>query len=136
MFTILGPNNGVQYFKMEHAPRISATDTKKWDLEQVVMQTENNFTYDFHFLMTETTNYPNLLIILMCLRVNIIIGYLRSNACIKKRPSTKKLMTTVNTRLNKLLFTVNKMPIVLLSLVLQPLNQPPETVRKGCSSRR
>ena len=57
----------VQYVKMGHAPRTAAQDEINWDLEQVVRETERNFSTDLQLLMTETTNDPILLKTLVCL---------------------------------------------------------------------
>ena len=52
---------------MGHAPRIAAQGENNWDLEQAVRETEKNFSTDLQLLMTETTNDPILLKILVCL---------------------------------------------------------------------
>ena len=51
----------VQYVKMGHAPKVAALDENNWDLEQIVRETEKNFSTDLQILMTETTNDPRLL---------------------------------------------------------------------------
>ena len=58
---------GVQYVKTEHAPKVAALDEKNWDLEQAVRETEKNYSTDLQLRMTETTNDPTLLQMLVCL---------------------------------------------------------------------
>ena len=57
----------VQYVKMVLAPKIVAQEENNWDLEQAVRETEKNFSTDLQLLMTQTTNDPTLLKILVCL---------------------------------------------------------------------
>ena len=57
----------VQYVKMGHAPKVAAQEENNWDLEQAVRETEKNFSTDLQLLITETTNDPTLLKILVCL---------------------------------------------------------------------
>ena len=57
----------VQYVKMGHAPKVAAQEENNWDLEQAVRETEKNFSTDLQLVITETTNDPTLLKILVCL---------------------------------------------------------------------
>ena len=53
--------------KMGHAPRTTAEEPNDWDLGNAVRESEKNFSTELQLLMTETTNDPTLLKMLVCL---------------------------------------------------------------------
>ena len=57
----------VQNIKMGNAPKVDAEEPNDWDLGNAVRETEKQFATDLQLLMTETTNEPSLLKILVCL---------------------------------------------------------------------
>ena len=74
---------------MRHAPKMDAEEPNDCDLENAVEETEKDFSSVLHLLMTETTNYPSLFKILVCLERQLHENMPVENLLYKKKLSTR-----------------------------------------------